>query len=368
MELPLIGNYKELFIKDIPLIDVRAPVEFSQGAFPQSNNLPLMNDEERHQVGIRYKEQGQDDAIELGHELVKDAIKQQRISDWSDFTLQNPQGALYCFRGGLRSKISQQWIYEQTGTLYPRVEGGYKAMRNFLLEEIETAASYFMPFIIGGRTGSGKTLLLDKLDHKVDLEKLYQHRGSAFGNYATPQPSQIDAENNLSIALLKHRNNQTQKIVVEDEAANIGSRQVPTSWFELMKSSPLILLETELEQRIDNIFNEYITDSLQDYLTVHDHESGFEIWAGKLLESLKRIQRRLGGQRYQQAHKLMFNAIEQHKQLDNPEKHKAWIQFILQDYYDPMYDYQLSQKTDRVIFQANEQDTLQFLSDKHHII
>ena len=61
------------------MIDVRAPIEFQAGALPFATNLPLMADDERHQVGICYKEQGQKEAIALGHELVCGAIKAARV-------------------------------------------------------------------------------------------------------------------------------------------------------------------------------------------------------------------------------------------------------------------------------------------------
>src|SRR3546814_6857013 len=60
--------------------------------------------------------------------LVSGAIKAQRIQAWADFVRDHPDGYLYCFRGGLRSQISQQWLTE-AGIDYPRIEGGYKAMR-----------------------------------------------------------------------------------------------------------------------------------------------------------------------------------------------------------------------------------------------
>jgi len=97
-----------------PLIDVRAPVEFAQGALPGAVNLPLMNDEERHQVGIAYKQQGQTAAIALGERLVSGDIKQARITAWQAYLTEHPDALIYCFRGGLRSQIAQQWL-EETG-------------------------------------------------------------------------------------------------------------------------------------------------------------------------------------------------------------------------------------------------------------
>jgi tRNA 2-selenouridine synthase len=105
-DLPLSDDFKSIVLNRTPLIDVRAPVEFANGAFPDAVNLPLMNDEERHLIGIRYKEEGNAAAVKLGHELVSGEIKEARIRAWSDLMASKPDAMLYCFRGGQRSKIS----------------------------------------------------------------------------------------------------------------------------------------------------------------------------------------------------------------------------------------------------------------------
>ncbi len=200
--LPSVNNFADIFVNDIPLLDVRAPVEFNQGAFPNSVNIPLMDDDEREAVGIRYKEQGQDSAILLGSELVTAEKRENRTQKWKTFFAQNPGGVLYCFRGGLRSKISQQWIADSlkdSDKPYPRVDGGYKAMRTFLLESIERISKNIPIIVLGGRTGSGKTRLLKQLRNSIDLEGLANHRGSAFGPTATPQPTPINFENALAV-------------------------------------------------------------------------------------------------------------------------------------------------------------------------
>ncbi|WP_315982767.1 rhodanese-like domain-containing protein [Aliamphritea spongicola] len=139
-------NYRQLFLNDTPMIDLRAPVEFKQGAFPSAVSLPLMSNEEREKVGTCYKQQGQDAAIKLGHKLVSGEIKEQRMAAWKAFVEENPEGYLYCFRGGLRSRTTQQWLKE-AGADYPLVTGGYKALRNFLLDEIEATCEE-LPFIL----------------------------------------------------------------------------------------------------------------------------------------------------------------------------------------------------------------------------
>jgi len=131
-----IDDFSLIFQGDTPLLDIRAPVEFANGSFPSVLNVPLMTDDERHLIGIRYKERGQESAIKLGRELVNGHLKEQRVGNWLDFVNKHPSGALYCFRGGLRSKIAQEWIYQQSGISYPRIKGGYKALRSFLIDEM----------------------------------------------------------------------------------------------------------------------------------------------------------------------------------------------------------------------------------------
>ncbi len=90
-----------------------------------------MDDADREAIGTCYKQQGQDAAIALGMQRVSGDIKDARVAAWADFAREHPDGVLYCFRGGLRSRISQQLLYEQTGIRYPRVKGGYKAHAPF---------------------------------------------------------------------------------------------------------------------------------------------------------------------------------------------------------------------------------------------
>jgi len=367
MELPQIDDYHSLLLNDIPLLDVRAPVEFDQGAFPLAENFPLIDNQEREAIGIRYKNLGQDEAIKLGHELVRDEVKSERVQQWQDFFEQNPHGVLYCFRGGMRSKISQQWIYEQTGTIYPRVKGGYKAMRRFLIDELEVSAQQLNPVMLGGRTGIGKTVLLQRLDQQVDLEGIYHHRGSVFGKHVTPQPSQIDIENRLSIELLKIRNKEYSQIVLEDEGTNIGSRAIPDVLFAKMKQSPLILLEASIDERIDITFQEYISESLAEHQRYNGEDAGFESWANQLQTSIDKIQRRLGGVRHKELKALLTDAIQRQISTGDADAHKDWIKVLLVDYYDPMYDFQTEKKLERVVYRGTQEEVLGYLKEQLNI-
>jgi len=367
MDLPQIDDYRTILLSDIPLLDVRAPVEFTQGSFPYAENFPLINDQEREQIGIRYKQQGQDEAIKLGHQLVQDETKSQRVTHWQNFFEQHPQAVLYCFRGGMRSKISQQWIYEKTGIVYPRIKGGYKAMRRFLIDELETSAQDINPVMIGGRTGIGKTLLLQELKQQIDLEGIFHHRGSVFGKHVTSQPSQIDIENKLSIELLKLRKKQYSNIAIEDEGSNIGSRDIPAALFDKMKQSPLILLEASIDERVDITFQEYIIESLAEHQKYNGEKAGFESWTEQLQTSIDKIQRRLGGVRYKELKTLLNDAITHQISTGDTALHKEWIKVLLVDYYDPMYDFQTEKKQDRVVFKGSQNDVLDYLKEYYEI-
>lgn len=364
MSLPQIDDFSQLFLNDVALLDVRAQVEFTQGAFPQACNIPLLNDNERQQVGLCYKKRGQDKAIELGYSLVSGEVKAARLAQWADFFSRHPQAVLYCFRGGMRSKITQQWLYDEAGLSIPRVTGGYKALRQFMLQRIELAAKTMQFIILSGRTGCGKTLLLDQLSNKIDLEKLYHHRGSAFGNHVQPQPSQIDIENALAIALLKFQHKNQHTLVLEDESACIGGRRIPDQIVTAMQRAPVVLLQVEQQTRVDIIFDEYITEALKEYSDFYGEEAGFKKWAEFLATSMDKIQRRLGGKAHKELKAILEQAISQQCSQNNTEKHREWIARLLFDYYDPMYDYQLSKKQQRIIFSGSQSQVLDYLRSK----
>lgn len=366
-------DYAALFLGDVPLMDTRAPVEFVRGAFPTAVNRPLMLDDERAQVGTRYKEQGQAAALSLGHELVSGETKNRRIQAWLDFATQHPNGYLYCFRGGLRSQICQQWMHE-AGNHYPRVLGGYKAMRRFLINTLEEESVRRPLLILGGHTGAAKTALLASVPNSIDLEALAHHRGSAFGRRPGGQPSQISFENGIAIGLLKQaRHHPFLPTVVEDESRLIGQRYLPQCLRDSMSCAPLVLLESNMEERVEHTFQNYILGALDEHRCHEgqrhdddDHggdETGFATFAESLRRALFNIRRRLGGELYARLDALLAEALLAHRAGD-AQRHREWIGILLRDYYDPMYNYQLQQKRDRVVFAGKADAVLDYLNSR----
>ena len=328
MTLRIADDCAEILAGARPLIDVRAPSEFIRGALPEAVNLPLLNDDERAAVGTMYKRHGRSAAIELGHRLVCGDVKQARVEGWRAFVESHPDAAIYCARGGLRSEIAQTWL-AQAGFSQPRIAGGFKALRRHCLNVLEGVGERRF-VLVGGRTGSGKTSALESARAYIDLERLANHRGSAFGAFPTPQPPPLAFENALAVELLKLPLDET--IVLEDESRTIGRLAIPERLFEAMQHAPIAIIEADDDDRARNIYREYVLEA--------------ERPRSHLGASLARIERRLGGVRYAEIKALMDQAFDAGR--TTWPLHRRWIVRLLNDYYDPMYDYQLAGKADRV--------------------
>ncbi len=328
-------------------MDTRAPVEFHKGSFPTAINLPLMDDEERHAVGIRYKEAGQEAAIARGEELVAGEAREQRIAAWCQFAKEHSEGYLYCFRGGLRSRTAQQWMSE-AGVDYPLVLGGYKAMRRYLLEELQASVADNEFLLIAGKTGTGKTRVVEDLEHAVDLEHLALHRGSTFGHLLEPQPAQIDFENALSINFLRLRDKGVKRIVLEDEGRLIGRIALPEELREKMEVSALLVLEESLEQRVEVILEDYVRDLGRRYRQIHGDEAA-QYHQQQLVDALGRLRKRLGGARHAELEGQMLAAFRAQDGTAAEDLHRRWIEILLAEYYDPMYEYQMNRREGKVI-------------------
>jgi tRNA 2-selenouridine synthase len=352
MSFELIDDFRSIVLQKRVLIDLRAPIEFNRGSFPNSFNLPLLNDKERELIGIRYKEAGNKEAVKLGRELLDGEPKEKRVKAWVEFIKEHPKAYLFCFRGGQRSKIAQEWIKE-AGFTIPRLKGGYKAFRNFLIREGERISKEQETIIIGGRTGSGKTLLLSQIDQSIDLEKIAKHRGSSFGRRLSLQPTQINFENTLSYELIEHEAKGFKRLIIEDEGKHIGRLYFPKEIYQNFQNSKLILLEEPIEKRVENIFKEYVTDALREYESIYK-EDAKKIWFEDVLKGLDRIKKRLGSKRYKEILQMV-------KGVSKLSDHKEWIELLLKWYYDPMYDYQIKNKKMPIVFRGDKEEILGYL-------
>jgi len=321
--------------KNTVCIDVRSEGEFEKGSFPGAVNIPLLNNEHRHIVGLVYKQKGQEAAIVKGHELV-DPLRASLVQRWKETLDRGQTPLLYCWRGGLRSRISCEWIREGGGQVL-QVIGGFKALREISLKLLSSPPEFL---VLAGMTGSGKSELLKEAPNPIDIEALAQHRGSAFGIIPQkPQPTPIDFENSLA---LKMRHPGT-RFTVEDESITIGRCRLSLPMYQKMARSPSILLEVPVEKRAHNIFLEYVTKPLEEDRRKEELE-------GHYLHCLAKIHRRLGGLESQNISKMINQAFERETSFD---AHKPWIESLLTKYYDKMYTHSLSKKERPLLFRGD---------------
>lgn len=328
-----------------PVLDVRSPGEFIHAHIPGAYNLPLFTDEERKVVGTAYKQQSRKTAIKIGLDYfgVKMKSMVEEVEKYSEEfykppskpgTAVPPSGSeggvlVHCWRGGMRS-AGVAWLLDLYGFKVYTLSGGYKMYRQWARKQFEKKYNFT---ILGGYTGSGKTLIIQELKQCgksiIDLEGLANHKGSAFGALGeSPQPSQEMFENLLarelfgisqkiaseeSEALSLDGNQHT--IYLEDESQRIGLLNIPTDLWNTMRSSSVIFIEIPFEERLKYLTNEY---------GKFDKE--------KLVNAIIRIQKRLGGLET----KTAINYL-----LEN--NHKECFRVLLK-YYDKCYSKGLSNR------------------------
>ncbi|HIN86287.1 MAG TPA: tRNA 2-selenouridine(34) synthase MnmH, partial [Myxococcales bacterium] len=229
-----IDKFLTLMRSQSPL-DVRAPTEFEEGHIPNAQNLPLFTDDERAEIGTLYKQSGKESAVDRGLEIVGPKMA-ALAREARKLGGENPI-PIYCARGGMRSN-SVAWLLETVGLLPVVLDGGYKQFRQWVLKRLERSLKLR---VIGGLTGSGKTLILDELgksnEQILDLEGLANHFGSAFGAIGQPkQPTQAQFENQLAWTI--DHFDSDRPVWVEDESRMVGRRCVSPTLFEQMRSAP----------------------------------------------------------------------------------------------------------------------------------
>jgi tRNA 2-selenouridine synthase len=296
----------------LPVVDVRSPGEFLQGHIPGAVNIPLFSNEERAEIGTTYKQISQQDALLRGLDIVGPKMagfvrKARRLTLGDDILV-------HCWRGGMRSR-SFGWLLETAGMRVNTLKGGYKTFRNEVLGSFSTPQQLI---ILGGKTGSGKTEILQKLhdlgEQVIDLEGLAHHKGSSYGAIGQlAQPSTEHFENEL---YMKWRNlDPTRRVWVEDESRTVGRCLVPEEIWAQMQKSPVVVVYMDKELRIKRLVREYACFDIE-----------------LLYEATNRIKKRLGGQH----HKAAIEALD--------EQDFAKVAEITLTYYDKAYLHGLGER------------------------
>lgn len=319
-----VSEFLELRLQH-PVIDVRSPGEYLHAHIPEAVSLPLFDDDERKIVGTTYKQVSRETAIKTGldffgpkmRKMVEEVEEilnskfQPQNSKTQESKIQNPKSIIvHCWRGGMRSS-AVAWLLDMYGFDVYLLVGGYKAFRRWVLQQLAQEYNFQL---IGGYTGSGKTIVLQELANQnqsvLDLEAIANHKGSAFGGLGMKtQPSTEMFENRMATQL-HHltKENPEQTIWVEDESQRIGMVNLPSVLWQQLRKKPVHFLDIPFEERLNYLVEEY---------GVFEKE--------ELIKATERIQKRLGGLET----KTAINALQE-------GNIKAGFEVLLK-YYDKHY-------------------------------
>lgn len=344
-----INDFFELH-PDLPLIDVRSPGEYEKGHIPGATNIALFSNDERSHVGTVYVQQSKEKAMELGYRYVNPKL------NWFVSESRKVAGesavAVHCWRGGMRSHAFAEHLHDNGFQNVYVITGGYKAFRNYVLPFFEQP---FQLRILGGYTGSGKTLLLKKMEELgeqvIDLEGIAHHKGSAFGAIGeSKQPTTEQFENKLFAALRSY--NIDAPIWVEDESHNIGGVNIPMAFFRQIREQTVYFLDIPKELRAKHLVGEYAAYG-----------------NSELVVAINNIAKRLGGQNVKVAHEFLS------------ENNYFEVALIALQYYDKAYNRGIEnrnpEKVHRLKLSKIDIDTnahtlikftLKYESDKTHTI
>lgn len=295
------------------IIDVRSPDEFEHDRLPGAINLPVLSNAERELIGTINAQDSAFAAKRQGAALVAANIGRLIGEHLAD----KPPGwkpLVYCWRGGNRSG-SLATVLSRIGWRTTVLEGGYRAYRRWVISQIDKLAPLTDFHVIAGRTGSGKSLLLQELSDMgrpvLDLEGLANHRGSVLGLLPDDvQPSQKQFESRLAKALAEF--NDDSPVYVESESRKIGQVQIPNALITQMRSSTCTVLNFPVPVRAEFLIRHYAHFLQQPEL---------------LLKQLRRLYEMHGEVR-----------IETWATLADTGQWNALVTELLTLHYDPAYD------------------------------
>ena len=304
----ILVKYEDLLKeKNYTLIDVRTPKEFKEEPIPGAINIPLLLDEERIDVGTAYKQVSPEKAKELGVEAIA-----KRLPDIFREVQKHAKGrlAFYCARGGMRSG-SMAALFEALGYTTWKLDGGYRAYRQYILDNVKTYNKDVKYIVLHGKTGIGKTKILQKLEKKgysvLDLEKIANHKGSFFGGVCEKEEQSQKKFDSLVFDYFYK--NKPDYVIAESESKRIGNVYVPEDVFQSLRAGIHLSLETPIKHRVEIIRDDYAGASIDE-----------------LQACLDKVSRYIGKDKYQEySNMLKENKIDELSEV------------LMVEYYDPLY-------------------------------
>ena len=297
--------------------DVRSPSEYNDDHVPFAISTPVLNDQQREEIGTMYVQVDPFEAKKLGAKLTSENLS-KILEEHFLHLPKTTKVCVYCFRGGERS-LSLAHVLSRIGFDVSYVPGGYKKYRETTLKYLKEEAAKFRYHVVAGKTGCAKGKLLDALEKRgaqvIDLERFAEHRGSVLGedpeNGFVGQPSQKMFDSRLAHKMRKF--GEKRVIFVEGESSMIGKVQIPTMTWKRMGEGKATILSIPMEHRVKWIRQNY------------EHFETTEV--PRLLEKLQVLEKRVGNER-----------VNQWRSLVAEKKWDQFVQEILVHHYDRAYD------------------------------
>ncbi|MEZ0361335.1 MAG: tRNA 2-selenouridine(34) synthase MnmH [Hydrogenobacter sp.] len=298
-------------LEDKVLVDVRSPSEYNEFHIPGAINLPIFEDEEKKIIGFIYRTQGTQKAKDFGYSIAQSKLA--RIFDSFRKLKDNHRYVIvYCWRGGMRSQELCKAL-SSAGIQVIRLKGGYRAYRQFILQDIQNRLRGVNFLVLTGKTGVGKSKILRLLKMEglpvIDLEDLAQDRGSVFGKVG----KKTKVSQKMFDALLYEslRGINCDYAFIEDESRCVGNIHLPDVLWSKKEEGVFIELENSMENRVKNILEEY---------------TKVEGWEEEVRQSLERIKKYLGESDYTEALNMLKN-----------KKYETLVKFLIETHYDRRY-------------------------------
>jgi tRNA 2-selenouridine synthase len=332
-------SYKEVLNeKNYILIDVRTPKEYASETIPGSVNIPVLLDNERVEVGTAYKQVSKEKAKELGIEFISKRLPEV-FNEINELNNKYKKLVFLCARGGMRSS-SMTALFSSLGYKCSKLTDGYKGYRKFISEDLPRVNSGIKYIVLHGRTGVGKTKVLQQLDSRgysvLDLEKYADHKGSIFGAIGEARKQ---SQKRFESLIYEHlRNSEHNYVLVESESKRIGDVYLPDTISDAMKKGLHLFLETSLEHRVKILMEDYADASQEDIL--------------KCVNFLKKY---IGKEK-----------TENYSELTKNKNYSQLAGELVIDYYDPLYEksinkWEFNKKIDYKTIEEGVQGVIDFL-------
>ena len=308
------------------IIDVRTPAEFEQDHIPGSSNYPVLDNEQRIEVGTLYQQHSPFAAKRIGAAYISENIGRLIREHFQDRP-QNWHPLIVCWRGGQRSG-SLTLVFRKIGWNAVQLAGGYKRYRKQVIEQLDQIPERLSFRVICGQTGSGKSLLLQHLaksgEQVLDLEQLACHKGSVLGPLpGITQPTQKMFETRLVQTLMGF--NPKRAVYVEAESRKVGMLCLPNTLLQKMRIADCLRINVPFEARLDFL--------LDDYAYLLDNPA-------ELIKRLETLRHMLGAE-----------TLKRWKTYVEEQAWRTLVSELLSQHYDPLY--KRSQKQNYESFNTN---------------